>query len=233
MRAKAMPADRPSTSFKFRGGCFHALVLKPENPLSSWLADVDALLARSPAFFAKKSVVIDISELSLTRQNFLDLLDELKKREIRILGVEGANKLDLDGRIPFLTRPLADKVESSEIPVPAPTSSPTGSLLIESPVRSGQLVVCPDGDVTIVGPVASGAEIIAAGSVHVYGRLRGRVLAGAYGNQHARIFCHRLEAELIAIDGHYIVADEIEPELRQAPVKAWLDGEALKIATMA
>lgn len=229
-----MPAERPSTSFKFRGGCFHALVLKPETPLSSWLTDVDALLERSPAFFTKKSVVIDISELSLTKQNFLDLLDELNKREIRILGVEGANQLDSDGRIPFLTRPQTDKVKSSETPVLAPsTRSPTDSLLIEAPVRSGQLVVCPDGDVTIVGPVASGAEIIAAGSVHVYGTLRGRVLAGAYGNQRARIFCRRLEAELIAIDGHYIVADEIEPDLRHAPVRAWLDGDALKIATMA
>ena len=229
-----MPAERPSTSFKFRGGCFHALVLKPETPLSSWLADVDALLERSPAFFAKKSVVIDISELSLTKQNFLDLLDEIKKREIRILGVEGANPSEFDGRIPFLTRPHTDKVKSSETLVLAPsTRSPTDSLLIEAPVRSGQLVVCPDGDVTIVGPVASGAEIVAAGSVHVYGTLRGRVLAGAYGNQRARIFCRRLEAELIAIDGHYILADEIEPDLRHAPVRAWLEGDALKIATMA
>ena len=94
-------------------------------------------------------------------------------------------------------------------------------------------MVCPDGDVTVVASVASGAEIVASGSVHVYGTLRGRVLAGAYGNQRARIFCRRLEAELIAIGGHYIVADEIGTHLRQAPIQAWLDGDALKIATMA
>ena len=164
----------------------------------------------------------------------LDLLDELNKREIRILGVEGANQLDSDGRIPFLTRPQTDKVKSAEPPVLAPsTRSPTDSLLIEAPVRSGQLVVCPDGDVTIVSSVASGAEIVAAGSVHIYGTLRGRVLAGAYGNQRARIFCRRLEAELIAIDGHYVVAEEIENHLRRAPIRAWLDGDALKITTMA
>ena len=111
------------------------------------------------------------------------------------------------------------------------TPSPASSLIIEAPVRSGQLVVCPDGDVTVVASVASGAEIVAAGSVHIYGTLRGRVLAGAYGNKRARIFCRRLEAELIAIDGHYIVADEIETRLRQVPVRAWLDGDALKITT--
>ena len=229
-----MSAERPSTSFKFRGGCFHALVLKPETPLSTWLADVDALLARSPGFFAEKSVVIDVSDLSLTRKNFLDLLDELSKREIRILGVEGANPSDFDGRVPFLARSQTDKTKSTAAPVLAPsTPSPASSLLIEAPVRSGQLVVCPDGDVTVVASVASGAEIVASGSVHVYGTLRGRVLAGAYGNQRARIFCRRLEAELIAIDGHYIVADEIGTHLRQAPIQAWLDGDALKIATMA
>ena len=229
-----MSAERPSTSFKFRGGCFHALVLKPETPLSTWLADVDALLARSPGFFAEKSVVIDVSGLSLTRKIFLDLLDELSKRGIRILGVEGANPSDFDGRVPFLARSQADKTKSPAAPVLAPsTPSPASSLLIEAPVRSGQLVVCPDGDVTVIASVASGAEIVASGSVHVYGTLRGRVLAGAYGNQRARIFCRRLDAELIAIDGHYIVADEIGIHLRQAPIQAWLDGDALKIATMA
>ena len=229
-----MSAERPSTSFKFRGGCFHALVLKPETPLSTWLADVDALLARSPGFFAEKSVVIDVSGLSLTRKIFLDLLDELSKRGIRILGVEGANPSDFDGRVPFLARSQTDKTKSTAAPVLAPsTPSPASSLLIEAPVRSGQLVVCPDGDVTVIASVASGAEIVASGSVHVYGTLRGRVLAGAYGNQRARIFCRRLDAELIAIDGHYIVADEIGTHLRQAPIQAWLDGDALKIATMA
>jgi septum site-determining protein MinC len=228
-----MTTSRPTTSFKFRGGSFHALVVKPETPINTWLADVDALLARSPGFFSGKSVVIDVSELSLTKQDFLGLLDELSKREIRILGVEGANPSCVDGRVPFLARGQTDKSEAVAAPaIPSSAPAPVSSLLIDAPVRSGQLIVHPDGDVTIVGSVASGAEIIAAGSIHVYGTLRGRVLAGAYGNQRARIFCRRLEAELMAIDGHYIVADEIEPQLRKAPMQAWLDGDALKIITM-
>jgi septum site-determining protein MinC len=228
-----MTTSRPTTSFKFRGGSFHALVVKPETPINAWLADVDALLSRSPGFFAGKSVVIDVSDLSLTKQDFLGLLDELSKREIRILGVEGANPSCVDGRVPFLARGQTDKSEAAAAPaIPSSAPAPVGSLLIDAPVRSGQLIVHPDGDVTIVGSVASGAEIIAAGSIHVYGTLRGRVLAGAYGNQRARIFCRRLEAELMAIDGHYIVADEIEPQLRKAPMQAWLDGDALKIITM-
>ena len=228
-----MSTARPS--FKFRGGSFHALVVRPESPIEAWLADVDVLLARSPGFFAGKSVVIDVSGLSLTKPTFLGLLDELSRRDIRILGVEGANPADVDGRVPSLVRGQADRPDPAGAGAPAvqsPAPAPVSSLLIDAPVRSGQAIVHPDGDVTIVGSVSSGAEIIAAGSIHVYGTLRGRVLAGAYGNQRARIFCRRLDAELIAIDGHYIVADEVEPHLRKAPIQAWLEGDELKIITM-
>jgi len=226
-----MSTARPS--FKFRGGSFHALVVRPESPIEAWLADVDVLLARSPGFFAGKSVVIDVSGLSLTKQAFLALLDELSRRDIRILGVEGANPADVDGRVPSLVRGQADRPDPAGAPaVQSPQPAPVSSLLIDAPVRSGQAIVHPDGDVTIVGSVSSGAEIVAAGSIHVYGTLRGRVLAGAYGNQRARIFCRRLDAELIAIDGHYIVADEVEPHLRKAPIQAWLEGDELKIVTM-
>jgi septum site-determining protein MinC len=228
-----MSTSRASTSFKFRGGSFHALVVKPELPIDAWFAGIDALLGRSPGFFAGKSVVVDVSNLALTKQAFLGLLDELSKRDIRILGVEGANPSDLDGRVPSLARGQVQRPEPVEAPVTQPpVPLPVSSMLIDAPVRSGQLIVHSDGDVTVVGSVASGAEIVAAGSVHIYGTLRGRVLAGAYGNQRARIFCRRLDAELMAIDGRYIVADEIEPHLRKAPVQAWLDGDELKIITM-
>lgn len=226
-----MSTARPS--FKFRGGSFHALVVKPGSPIDAWLAEVDALLARSPGFFSGKSVVIDVSGLSLTKPTFLSLLDELSRRDIRILGVEGANPSDIDGQVPFLVRGQADKSDAAEVPaIQSSVPALVSSLLIDAPVRSGQAIVHPDGDVTIVGSVASGAEIVAAGSIHVYGALRGRVLAGAYGDRRARIFCRRLDAELIAIDGYYIVADDVEPHLRKAPVQAWLEGDELKIITM-
>ena len=172
-----MSTARPS--FKFRGGSFHALVVKPESPIDAWLADLDALLTRSPGFFARKSVVIDVSGLSLTKPTFLSLLDELSRRDIRILGVEGANPSDVDGQVPFLVRGQADKSDAAEVPaIQSSVPASVSSLLIDAPVRSGQAIVHPDGDVTIVGSVASGAEIVAAGSIHVYGALRGRSLGG-------------------------------------------------------
>jgi septum site-determining protein MinC len=99
-------------------------------------------------------------------------------------------------------------------------------------VRSGQSLFFPEGDVTIVGSVASGAEIVAGGSIHVYGILRGRAMAGTMGNPAARIFCRKLEAELIAIDGFYKTAEDMDPDLRGRAVHLWLEGETIKSETL-
>jgi septum site-determining protein MinC len=104
--------------------------------------------------------------------------------------------------------------------------------LIENPVRSGQSIVYTEGDVTILGSVASGAEIVAGGSIHIYSALRGQAMAGAADNLRARIFCHCFEAELLAIGGYYKTADEIDDSLRSGPVQAWLEGDTLKISAM-
>jgi septum site-determining protein MinC len=93
-------------------------------------------------------------------------------------------------------------------------------------------VVFPEGDVTVLGSVGSGAEIVAGGSIHVYGTLRGRAMAGINGNSSARIFCQKIEAELLAIDGYYQTAEEIADSLRNRPAQAWLEGEMLRITPL-
>ena len=90
----------------------------------------------------------------------------------------------------------------------------------------------PYGDITVLGSVSSGAELVAAGSIHIYGTLRGRAMAGAMGNEKARIFCSRYEAELIAIDGYYRTAEDMAPELRGRPVQCWLDDRMLQITAL-
>jgi septum site-determining protein MinC len=81
--------------------------------------------------------------------------------------------------------------------------------MLTDPVRSGQQVYAENSDLIVLAPVSSGAELIADGCIHVYGVLRGRAIAGATGNPQARIFCKRLEADLVAIAGIYMVADQI------------------------
>jgi septum site-determining protein MinC len=118
-------------------------------------------------------------------------------------------------------------------PVAVPPAAPQpASYLHDSPVRSGQSVIFPQGDLTILGSVASGSEVVAGGSIHIYGTLRGRAIAGSTGNAQARIFCNKLEAELIAIDGLYRTADEMDPQFRGRPVQAWLEGETMAMATL-
>jgi septum site-determining protein MinC len=106
------------------------------------------------------------------------------------------------------------------------------SIIVSQPVRSGQSLFFPEGDVTIVGSVASGAEVVAGGSIHIYGTLRGRAMAGTTGNASARIFCSKLEAELIAIDGFYKTAEDLGPDLHGRAVQLWLEGEAIMTGTL-
>jgi len=84
----------------------------------------------------------------------------------------------------------------------------------------------------VLGSIASGAEVMAGGSIHVYGALRGRALAGAGGNHQARIFCNRIEAELLSVDGYYRTAEEVDASLRGRPAQAWLNGDTLMVATL-
>lgn len=115
----------------------------------------------------------------------------------------------------------------------APDIRPVGqSLVIHEPIRSGQSVIFPEGDVTIVGSVASGAEVIAGGSIHIYGALRGRAMAGSIGNASSRIFCRKLEAELVAIDGIYRMAEDMDPTLRGQPIQLWLEGDVIMAETL-
>ncbi|UVK51727.1 septum site-determining protein MinC [Mesorhizobium sp. AR02] len=123
----------------------------------------------------------------------------------------------------------ASKADESE---PQVSHYDSGTLMIKAPIRSGQAIMHAHGDVIVLGSVASGSEIVAAGSIHVYGTLRGRASAGALGNTGARIFCRRNEAELLSVDGWYITAEEMEGVSRGKPVQAFLDGEGLRVETL-
>lgn len=107
-----------------------------------------------------------------------------------------------------------------------------GSLLLRSPLRSGQVVYAEQSDAVVLAHVNAGAELIADGNIHVYGALRGRALAGAHGNEDARIFCKSLEADLVAIAGCYLRSDEIPEARRGKPAQIYLDKEKLIIVDL-
>ena len=113
---------------------------------------------------------------------------------------------------------------------PAPAAAASPGLVQKTPVRSGQQLYAENRDLTVLSTVGAGAEVIADGSIHIYGTLRGRALAGAQGNTDARIFCREFHAELVAIAGHYKVLEDVPKELRGKPVQVWLEKEQLMIA---
>ena len=118
-------------------------------------------------------------------------------------------------------------------PAPAPSlANVQPGLMQATPVRSGQQVYAENRDLTCLAAVGAGAEVIADGSIHIYGALRGRALAGAQGNESARIFCREFHAELVAVAGHYKVLEDISMELRGKPVQVWLEGGQLKLAAL-
>ena len=129
--------------------------------------------------------------------------------------------------------PVAAKAAPT-VPAASAAAKPTEpGLMHTTPVRSGQQVYAQNRDLTVCATVGAGAEVIADGSIHIYGALRGRALAGAGGATSARIFCREFHAELVAVAGTYKVLEEVPPQLVGKPVQVWLEDERLRIEELA
>lgn len=207
-------------------------------------------VASAPALFARTAVVLDLSHLA-------NLPDDDRVRAL-LGGVRDAGMLPVglaygtsatEALATRLELPLIAKFravyerqhEGGAAPShPAPPTDPAApgkdeppalrtTLHRSEPVRSGQQAYAQARDLTVTASVANGAELIADGSIHVYGRLNGRALAGALGDRNARIFCTDFRAELVSIAGHYRVFEEIPQQFEGKPVQCWLDDQKLRI----
>lgn len=248
-------------ALNFRARSLLAFVLEPSEPVADWFAALDAWLVRSPTFFAAKPVILEMSGIDIPLKEYRRLLSELARRHVRVMGVENASATLVGPHLPpavtggrTVAAPLIDESaepvgaseESAEPAAPAEPAVPAeapppvatarvernAALVIDGNVRSGQSVMHADGDVTIVGRVASGAEIVAGGSVHVYGALQGRVIAGISGEPGARIFCTEARAELLCIGGAYVTAEDMNPEIEGRSLEVRLEGDELKLRTL-
>ena len=229
MHARAEPARQ---QVRLRGRSYVAFVFCPVVPIVAWLEEIDATLARSPGFFVGKPVVLDLSAVDLSQSAIAHLVTSLETRNIRVLGIEGVDESHLTTSMPPLLTGGRHCVLEQNKPKPPEAKPKPTSLLLESPVRSGQSIIFTEGDVTVLGSVGSGAEIVAGGSIHIYGTLRGRAMAGVSGNSSARIYCQKIEAELLAIDGYYRTAEDLDEGLRNRPAQAWLEGDIMRITPL-
>jgi septum site-determining protein MinC len=193
---------------------------------------------RSPRFFLNAPVVLDLRGAVefISEAEFVGARDTLRRHTLTLIGVQNAQPAQLDAAAAVGLASFAPNATQPARPRPAepgPSSMPPGSgaksRLVTQPVRSGTQIYVRGGDLVVTAPVSPGAEIMADGNIHVYGVLRGRALAGAGGDAEARIFCSRLEAELVSIAGHYLVSDQLPPEQRGLPVQIALIDDRLTI----
>ncbi|WP_296712175.1 septum site-determining protein MinC [Rhodoblastus sp.] len=209
---------RSPATLNLRTHSLIAFVLQPVEPLVEWLETLDGWLARSPNFFANKPIILDMAQADISLMDYRDLLSQLARRHIRVMGAEGASRSLVGPHLPPNVtggRPVDQPEAPAESKAPAverPPAAHSRTLIIDAPVRSGQTISNLEGDITIIGRVASGAEIIAGGSVHIYGAVQGRIIAGVSGTPDARIFCTEARAELLCIGGAYATAENMDPK---------------------
>ncbi|MCA8883450.1 MAG: septum site-determining protein MinC [Rhodobacteraceae bacterium] len=235
---EAVAAIKP---FQIRGRLFTAVALRlSAGPDQDFYDALDAELRRMPHFFDSAPFVLDLAQCQdlADRDAFVALIEGLRRRNLAVFGVQNGTSAQtaLAVQLGLLSlsggrdAPL-DRVERKERPAPkqAAPLRPTApaTLIVSEPVRSGQKVYADRGDLVVVASVSSGAELVAAGNIHVYGQLRGRALAGANGNESARIFCQSLDAELLAVAGLYLTSEEMDPALRRARAQAYLANDKL------
>ncbi|MEO8742231.1 MAG: septum site-determining protein MinC [Lysobacteraceae bacterium] len=216
------------------------------------VAEMRERVQRAPKLFERAAVVVDFGSLSRCPDaaSARELVDGLQQAGVLpvalAFGTTEVENLSREIGLPLLAKFRAQYERADAPPVavepapvaraPEPTpkpppSAPVGGpgLVHTTPVRSGQQVYAQNRDLTVCAMVGAGAEVIADGSVHIYGPLRGRALAGALGETNARIFCREFHAELVAVAGHYKVLDEIPANLHGKAVQVWLENDTLRI----
>ncbi|WP_243350718.1 septum site-determining protein MinC [Stenotrophomonas acidaminiphila] len=212
-------------------------------------------VARAPKLFGRAAVILDFGGLSRVpdRASAQALLDGLRDAGVLPValayGTTEVEQLSVQLGLPLLAKFRAQYERADAAPPPAPTPAPAPARRAPAPapapapaaqpgrmqlgaVRSGQQLYAENCDLTVLSTVGAGAEVIADGSIHIYGTLRGRALAGAQGNTGARIFCRDFHAELVAIAGRYKVLDDIPDNLRGKAVQVWLEQDQIMIAAL-
>lgn len=248
--SNAAAADTPHpASFVLKGGLFPLTLLEISRyDRADFEKDLQSKVAEAPAFFKQAPVVLSfdtfqeeaaavpLAELQALCRDYglipvaLRSADEALQAQAR----SGGLPLMAAGRGKTSPNPPSAQAAEQEPEAAAEeeTHPHSPSRLVTTPVRSGQQVYAPGGDLIVLSSVSAGAEILADGNIHIYGAMRGRALAGVLGDTTARIFCQSLEAELISIAGSFKLDEDLRGEHWKKPVQVHLDGESLIISPL-
>jgi len=225
-------------SFRFKASFSPCLILEIIQPDMQIIQKELAELAQhAPRFFNGSSVIIDPQKISgWDKADYETLKQLLLSQGLVPIGVRGGNAPQEEAAqlagLPCLNTGKSAPLEIVPA-VPENTLRET-TRLVTSPVRSGMQQHAREGDLIVTSSVSAGAELVAAGHIHVYGVLRGRALAGANGNKDACIFCRTLEAELVSIAGYYLTKEEMAsiPTTPSSIIQIYLQNEELHIRTL-
>ncbi len=245
----SLNVDRDSMAFTFKGGMLPMTVMELTSADPERVRDqLAGKLSQSPAFFQHTPVVLSVEKLDephLALERICAICRAHKLLPVAVRGgadpvKQSAWALGLGWFPPQEAgrpRPLesvapAEAEAAPEAEADAPPGVSSGGRIYRGTVRSGQQVTSPEGDLVVVGAVNAGAEVLAAGSVHVYGALRGRALAGIHGDPLAGIFCRELHSELLSVAGNYKRLEDIDPCLLGTAVQVRLEGDQLGITSL-
>lgn len=233
-----------SSTLEIKAGSVTVPILKVMGTVTSEFAPaLQEKIRKAPDFFRNAPVVLDLSEVASDKApiDFAELGQLLRDFDLVPIGVRGGTaKQHLAAQSAKLVVLAENKSESgggvgkpatAQGSRQAATAGSAGgpSKLVDQPVRSGQRIYASGGDLVVLAPISAGAEVMADGHIHIYSTLRGRALAGVQGNLNARIFCNDLQAELVAIGGHYKISESLQDSVRGKPVQIRLRDETLLI----
>lgn len=226
------PGNRPGPALELKGRMLSITRLRVlDADAAAWPGQLADFARQMPQALKGMAVVID-SELDA---DLPALLAAVRGAGIQPVAVsEGPLAAAARGLGLAVVSKDSGKTASTTTAKPAAAPPPAAATtkparIISEPVRSGQQIYADGGDLIVLSTVSPGSEVIADGCIHVYGKLSGRALAGARGDESARVFCRVLDAELIAIAGIYTVADQIKAGPRGQAAQAYLEHGQLKI----
>jgi len=210
-------------------------------------------ISQAPGFFKDIPIIVSLEKYEGLDGDldFFKIIGTCRRHQIHVVGVRGGNdnqrRLARGAALALLPgngqrdrahegneakEPSGEHSEATPAASAASASEPPPARVINQPVRSGQQIHAPDGDLIILAPVQAGAEVLAAGNIHVYGPLRGRALAGINGAESARIFCQSLEAELVSIAGHYKISEDLQDNGWKTAVQIQLRDDLLVVTPL-
>lgn len=236
--------QKNKNALALKGGMFTLTSIQLlDTDLTSISDQLDDKIKQAPNFFLYAPVILDLQRIGNESLDFLGVVALCKTKKMIPIGVRGVTKTQREEAIAagvaifpdekvVEQAKASDNAETLKFESKAANSSRSPTRIITQPIRSGQQIYVPGGDLIVMASVGHGAELLADGNIHVHGALRGRALAGVMGDKNAMIYCKSLEAELVSVAGQYRISEDLKDSGWKQSVIIQLDEGKLQIKSI-